>query len=411
MQHEQDNSQAQIPSILFVDDESRILDALRRMLRSQKNKWDIKFTTSGREALELMARQPFKVVISDMKMPEMDGGELLDRIRQLYPETIRFILSGHADKEMILRTIGPTHRFFTKPCDSGFLIKEISKAIATCNTMNAHKDIQAVVSGTLFLPAMPELYAELKSELEKPDMSIKRIAEIISHDVAMTAEILHLVNSSFFGPYQDENNVFEALKYLGAETVKGIILSTGVLQTLPEATLKQFDLRELQKHSIHTGDLCGMIVKDVMPGNTQMIDRAITAGLLHDIGKLILVTNVSESYTAIYQKYKQGALPLHAVEENTLSTTHAEVGGYLAALWGSPQSISDAISCHHQPSTSLNESFSILTAVHIANILTHECSNRSNEKYPLEFDSQYLKKTKTGNRLEGWREIARNIIT
>jgi len=283
------------PHILFVDDEQKILDGFRRMLRPARQQWNMKFLTSGKKALDAMAQQSFDVIISDMRMPYMDGGELLNRVKKLYPSTIRFILSGHADKEMILRTIGPTHRFFTKPCDADVLIDALSLALVTRSAMNRDK-LGAVVSGSKSLPVMPELYMDLNHLLQERDVSIDEIEELISRDVALAAEILHVVNSSYFGLPKGVQLMSEALQYLGDETIREIVLSRGLFKKLSPQIVKLFRLKELEEHSSKVAILAAKIVQSKNSSNATMIDNARVSGLLHDIGKFVLIANICENY-------------------------------------------------------------------------------------------------------------------
>ena len=102
--------------ILFVDDEPLVLQGLQRMLRPMRNEWEMAFVESGRRALEEMATLPFQVVVSDMRMPGMNGAQFLSHVQELYPRTVRLILSGHADKDLIMKCVGTAHQFLAKPC-------------------------------------------------------------------------------------------------------------------------------------------------------------------------------------------------------------------------------------------------------------------------------------------------------
>jgi len=184
--------------ILFVDDEQKILDGLKRMLHSKRQEWEMEFVGSGTEALKRMKEIPFNLIVSDMRMPEMDGAELLKNVKKLYPQTVRFILSGYSDKDMILRTLGTTDQFLVKPINADSLEKIISRALDLLESVKDN-DIRAFVSKIESLPTMPELYKKLKVLLESSTSSFSDIAKIISKDVSMTAKILQLVNSSFFG--------------------------------------------------------------------------------------------------------------------------------------------------------------------------------------------------------------------
>jgi YesN/AraC family two-component response regulator len=104
--------------ILFVDDEPMVLQGLQRSLHNMRAEWEVEFAGSGSEALETMARSSFDVVITDMRMPGMDGGQLLHQVKRRFPQTVRMILSGQSDQETILRLVGPTHQFLASRATS-----------------------------------------------------------------------------------------------------------------------------------------------------------------------------------------------------------------------------------------------------------------------------------------------------
>src|SRR5512145_1423172 len=115
--------------VLFVDDDLNILSGLKRLMRGCSD-FDARFCLGGEEALALMASEHMDAVVSDMRMPHMDGAEFLGRVRARTPGTIRVILSGYADAESVLRTVGPAHLYLAKPCDPATLMQAIARPVA-----------------------------------------------------------------------------------------------------------------------------------------------------------------------------------------------------------------------------------------------------------------------------------------
>ncbi len=115
--------------ILFVDDVQKVLDGLKRMLRSMHKEWEMEFVDSGSKALALMAEEQFDVIVSDMRMPEMDGAELLTQVMKLYPSTVRIVLSGHSERETILRSVGLSHQYLAKPSDAATIKETVTCAL------------------------------------------------------------------------------------------------------------------------------------------------------------------------------------------------------------------------------------------------------------------------------------------
>ncbi len=184
--------------ILFVDDEMNVLAGLKRMLRTQRNEWEMHFAGGGHAALELMQQHMFDVVVSDMRMPGMDGAELLTRVSELYPNTVRLVLSGQSEHEKIFRAVGPAHQFMSKPCDPEVLIGTIQRACALQCRMQ-DESLRRIITQVKFLPTLPSIYRDLVTKLKSDDSSLDEIGEMIGRDISMTAKVLQLVNSSFFG--------------------------------------------------------------------------------------------------------------------------------------------------------------------------------------------------------------------
>ncbi len=106
---------------MFVDDEPRVLEGLKRMLRPKRNEWQMTFVGSAQAALDALKAEPCEVVVTDMRMPGMNGAELLEVVQREYPDTIRLILSGQAETESVMKALGVSHQFLSKPCDAEIL--------------------------------------------------------------------------------------------------------------------------------------------------------------------------------------------------------------------------------------------------------------------------------------------------
>jgi len=330
-----------VKKILFVDDEPMVLNGLQRMLRPLRTQWEMTFVESGKKALEVLAATPFDVVVSDMRMPGMDGAQLLTEVKRLYPQIVRLILSGHSDKEMILRSVGPTHQYLAKPCDTETLKNTVARACALRDLLS-DEPLKRLVSRMESLPSLPHLYAEIMNELQSPDSSIQKVGEIIAQDVGMTAKILQLVNSAFFGLRRHVSNPSQAASLLGLETVKALVLSSQVFSQFEEKTLTGLRLEALWSHSLAVGALARRIcIQQSAP--LKVTDDAFLAGLLHDAGKLVLAANVPEHYIQALTLASQRGLHPCDVERGVMGASHAEIGAYLLGLWGLPDPIVEAL--------------------------------------------------------------------
>ncbi|WP_054650256.1 response regulator [Salidesulfovibrio brasiliensis] len=122
--------------VLFVDDEKNVLNGLRRMLRSIRDEWEMDFAPGGAEALELVGKKEYDLVVSDMRMPGMDGAELLTKVQELSPETVRIVLSGHSEQNMVMKSVKPAHQFLSKPCSSEQLLQTLKEAYRLRRLLN-----------------------------------------------------------------------------------------------------------------------------------------------------------------------------------------------------------------------------------------------------------------------------------
>lgn len=362
--------------ILFVDDEQMILDGLRRMLRPMRDVWETEFANGGAMALEILACQEFDVIVSDMRMPGMDGAQLLSAVQQLYPNIIRVILSGHTEKEMILRTVGIAQQYLSKPCDADTLKETIAKAFALRDLLSS-PSLQKLVSSLGSLPSLPSLYMQLVKELQNPNASLNYIGEIISKDIGMTAKILQMVNSAFFGLRRNVSSPTEATLLLGLDTIMSLVLSIQVFSSFEHVDCPEFSTQHLWTHSTEVGMTAKAFAKVAQKDASKLADDTMTAGLLHDTGKLVLISSRADDYKKVMKLTKTENISLIEAERFVFGATHAEIGAYLLGLWGLPDSVVEAVAFHHDPLDSPSCSFGPLTAVYLANLLQEYKHNES----------------------------------
>ena len=387
--------------ILFVDDEPLILEGLQRMLRPMREEWEMVFVGNGIEALKLMSQTPFDVVVSDMRMPQMNGAELLAEVLKRHPQTVRLILSGHADKDLILKCVGSTHQYLAKPCRPD----ELKMAIARAGDLNQSlkgKGLRQLISCMQRVPSMPLLYVQIVEKLQDPEIGLDVIGDIIGRDLGMTAKILKLVNSSFFGLAREISNPAEAVSQVGAEMIKSLVLSIHAFSQFETTSVGGLSIDGLWQHSQNTARLAQAIAH-MEDSEQKLVDEAFVGGLLHDIGKLVLASNFPGDYARITKIGREGTVPLVTAEENTFGANHAEVGGFLLGLWGLPVPVVEAIAFHHNPTECAHVGFSPLTAVHAANALVNFEGPRDKVFVSGKLDSSYLKLLGLDDRLEAWR--------
>jgi len=388
--------------ILFVDDEPLILELLQLTVEQMKGEWDSRFVESGEQALKLMAREPFSAVVSDLRMPRMSGSQLLIEVMKRYPGTMRIILSGYPDRDEVMRCVGATHQFLSKPC-------EISTIKATLERMRALRErlhsaeIRQLLAGKERLPSIPAIYFEIVETLQHPDCSVEAIGELVSRDPGLTAKILQLVNSAFFGFAREVSSARDAVMLLGIGTIRSLALTTHLFSAFKGEGI--CPVEQVWKHSMQVARVAREIV-EMQCGDDTLSEEAFTAGMLHDIGKMILADQMPDRYAELQERAAQEKRPLSDVEEETLGATHADIGAYLLDLWGLPVPLVEAVALHHHPLRANEFAFSSLTAVHVANHLVMTVAGNA----ALDgLDALYLDRLGLGSRLLEWRAACADL--
>ena len=233
-------------------------------------------------------KKPAEVIVSDMRMPGMDGWQLLAEVKKLYPQTVRLVLSGHADPGAIMRSVGTAHQYMAKPCDSATLKAAIAQSQALRSLLNS--DALALLVGDVgMLPSYPKAYQEISSCLQQPNASLTDAARIISRDVAMTANIMKLVNSAFFGARQSITSIERAVAYLGLDTLGALVLGHSVFQTRGASAAETANFEGLWRHSLRTATIARAIALfEKLP--RARAEEAFLAGMLHDVGRVVFAS-------------------------------------------------------------------------------------------------------------------------
>ena len=385
--------------LLFVDDESMVLDGLRRALHGMRESWEMNFVSSADAALQALEKDRYDAVVTDMRMPGMDGAQLLEQIKQRYPDVVRMILSGQSSREAIYRSIAPAHQFLSKPCDPQELMARLGQAFAMRDLL-ANQSLKTAISRLRSIPSLPTLYHEVTAALQKESPSLDQIARIISKDVGMAAKILQLSNSAFVGASGRVSSLVHALSLIGTETVRTLVLSVHVFSQFDGKPQIRESLTALWEHSVMVASLAQRIAGSEHCSKA-MVEQSFTAGLLHDIGKVVLLAEMPREYREIFEAEPGTSKTL---ERERLGCTHAEVGAYLMSIWGLPFPLVHAVAFHHHPSESTETEFSCLTAVHAAEAIV--CATPApDSKRELEIDRNYLDRLGLREKEPVWRGL------
>ena len=390
--------------MVLVDDDPNLGERLCRLLKPLESDWNMISVRSGQEALTTLAAQRCDVIMTDMRMPVKDGVQLLEEVRTGYPHVVRVLLTEPSDQEAVLRSSGSAHQCLLKSSPLQAFQSTITRACAIQELLR-NEVLLKLVSGMQTLPSLPTLYREVMQELQSPDASIEKIGQIISKDPGMLTKMLQVVNSPFYGLPRRISSATQAVALLGLETIKSLVLSMKVFSQFESSAQTFFSLDILWNHGMTTGRYARMIAKG-QGTETRDMEDAFTAGLLHDVGLLVLATNVPDQYTETLALMNQGIAESEA-ERQVLGATHAEVGGYLLGTWGLSDPIVEAVAFHHDPGRSAGHAFSPLAAVYIANVFEEQEQAAGMDRPSVVADTNYLRACGLDPDISKWETLCR----
>lgn len=390
--------------ILFADDESNILEGIRRSLHADRDRWDMQFVVGGEAALQACAECGFDVIISDMRMPGMDGATLLGHVQDRFPNTARIILSGFSDGALATRAVPVAHRFLAKPCNASELHLAIERVCAMQDLLGS-PELRKIVGAVGELPSLSATYTDLTNALKDPKTSIRQVADIIERDIAMSAKVLQLANSAFFGLARRVTSLQSAVSYLGMEIIKNLALTYEIFRVfVPDSRVPQSVCDLIQQHAIRTAAIAG-----VLPVEWGTRDVTVVAALLHDIGSLVLASSMPDKFSSILSRANERGCKQFEAEEELLGISHAEIGAYLLGLWGIPNLAVEAVAHHHHPTRIPHSALDCTVAVYIADLLADELEEHPEGSTGVEIaesDRAFLESLGVLDKLPEFRELA-----
>jgi HD-like signal output (HDOD) protein len=382
--------------VLFVDDEPAILAGLQNLLYKDRKRWEMVFAGGGEIALQHLRTRPFDVVVSDMRMPGMDGAALLNLVKDEFPATARIMLSGHAEREAIVRALPALHQLLSKPCDADTLRGAIERGIDsfTSSATTRDREVRAMIGSLDKLPSPPDIFFQLTRLMNDAGSSVADVARIVQRDPALSAKILQLVNSAYFGAGQRTSSISQAVALLGTDRLRYLVLTSSVFTPLAGEPIADMPIAEIQSGA----ERAATLAHKFLSGPDR--EAAFAGALLHDIGLLVLALGMTDTYRAILVEARATRTPITQIEEARLGVDHAEIGACLLALWGLPNPIIQIVQHHHRPSRAPAALREACAAVHVADALAHD---------PLveaQIDEDELARAGVLDRLPAWRCIA-----
>jgi putative nucleotidyltransferase with HDIG domain len=388
--------------ILFVG-ASRVLGQTLIAALGDAKGWNISYAGTAAQAFFLMERHPPEAVVVETYLPDRHGVELLDEVQHRYPHTTRILHAAAPSLEGELRSIGKAHYHLKEPGRPDQLL-ELLESAQVLRACLPNQSLPSLMLQMHRLPSPPETYHKIAAMLSQDDASLDQVGQLIIHDPALCAKLLQLANAVTTGLRFRVNHPVQAMTYLGLETTKALLLLAHTWSYYKELPPTSFSLESYQDHSLMVGRYAQQIarVEKVSEGFT---DKAFSAGLLHDIGKLLLAANLPPVFSEALKMARQQGRPLWQTEAELLGANHAEIGAYVLGTWNLPAAIVDAVAWHHAPEREpkLLPAFTPLTAVHVANVLEYRCRETFPRPHQSKVNWAYLQYLGCEPRLTLWK--------
>ena len=394
--------------IVFAHPDDQVRDDFGRVLVEAAPGWEASFAASGPETLGLLDGSACQVIFAASTLEDTAGGRLLDEVRRRAPGVVRIVVADGSDEQAVLKSVKSAHQCLAVPFDGERLALVLSRA-STLGNLLKNERLASLLTRIDVLPSLPSLYVRLMDEINSEDSSMDRIGQIITEDIGMTTTVLKVVNSAFFGFPQRISTVAQAVTLLGLDLISGLVLSHQIFTTFDFSRVAAFSFEGLWRHSMVTGGFSRKIAQQASSDRSG-VDQAFVAGLLHDVGKLVLCSTLPDKYNRILEGLGRNDRELWLGELEELGATHAEAGAFLVGLWGLDEAVVQALAFHHQPSDCPEGEFSALSAVHVANVLEHELCVINPDYFRPQLDAAYLARAGLEGKVARWRELYNQAV-
>ena len=354
------NNNSASKKILFVDDEVPILKSLNRLFMDTE--YEIFTAESGKEALDILATEKIDMVITDMRMPEMDGCQLLQKVKELHPSSLRIILSGYTEKNTILEALQKNiaKLYILKPWENNKLIELVDQLFATENILR-DSNLLGLINNVDELPTLKSSYLQIMDLIDS-DADLVKIASAIERDHSVATKILHIINSAFYEV--KTGSVKHAIAYLGLSNIRNILLATSIVDSFNMSGIYGTRLEMLWSHAFICSKIVNVIYEKLL--HKKLSENETSAGLLHNIGIVLLLKLYPEKYIEIFHRAEKEKKSLLQIEQESLNVTHQQTGGYLLRWWELPYPIVEAALYHHTPFSTEIINRELIYAINIA---------------------------------------------
>lgn len=391
---------------LFVGDRAQLRSRVQVLLDDAGARVELSYAPTGAAAIAALADERWDVVVADRDLPGARGEEVLTHVRDHHPSTIRVIVAGPADHQHTALGPAVAQVQLTEPIEPGAMRDVVVRSCALANVL-AHKELQRVVGKPERLPSAPQVFWDLSRAIADATSTTEDIAVVVERDPALSAKVLQLTNSAYFGLSARVASIHQAVTYVGVEVLKALSLTAHIFCTLDDTPVPGLSIAQFQRSSLLGARLARLFVQDV-----RRSEEAFSSALVRDIGKIVVAMSAPDRFAEVVSTVRNGGHAFHDVERRVLGFSHGEAGAYLLGLWGLPAVFLEVAAWHHEPGAiGIGGNSDVLAAVHVADsLIDTACTGELDLSTDRKLDRDYLARSGHIADLAAWRSLAAEEI-
>jgi HD-like signal output (HDOD) protein len=325
--------------VLFVGVDQRTVDACRAELDRDEHAWDVVAAATGPDGFRYLTENSADVVVSDFVTPGLTDGQFLAQVRKRFPSVARVVLSDQRDIEHVDMVVNFAHQFVAAPCHAWELRDALLHATALRDAI-VFETARDGLAGLSVLPTPPRAFLDVVTVIDNPNSDARHVAAAIERDVALSAKVLQLTNSSFFAPRSRITSLNQAVVLMGRDVLRSVML----LDTVGRCAVQDGPLRswlvEVNQRSWETAALARRLARP------SVAEDAFCAALLLECGQLAFAACRPELFAELLRQAKHDHRHLDELEYQAFGVSHSTVGGFLLSLWGFPEEVVNIVALH-----------------------------------------------------------------
>jgi HD-like signal output (HDOD) protein len=365
---------------------------------------DVVQSPNSEHALQALEHRSYDAVVADIGFQHDAEISFFDKVMNRHPKVSRLALCDPGGTKPVA-SANSIHQYVERraPMDEVRLAIERARFM---DTWLLNLQFNRIYKLLKKLPSVPAIYFRLVKALQSSQADLETVGTIVSEDAALTAQILKVVNSAYFGLQRTITSTMEAVSYLGIDRTKALSLVTHTFGQFGAIDCEGFSMDRLWQHSVRAGTVAQSLTKE-QTRDPRLAEEAFTASVLHDVGKLMVAVNLPAEFKAVMAKAV--GRTFHEAEQEVLGVSHAEVGACMMGSWGLPARIVEAIAFHHVPEQYFDKGFNPAVAVHLGNYLEHATSGAAPGSWESKLDAALVSRLELREKMEGWLESAREL--